>query len=311
VKLGIALVICLALALPATAAQEVLPRSTADRADEVSGPQIHAIYVVPADGTDRGLDTDGTIERTVRSWNTWLASQTAGKGSLRLDTYGGGTLDVTFYRDAHTDAEIQARDPYVRDQLEGDLRAAHFVASDKIYAVYYDGASTYACGGGAYPPTLEGNVAAMYLHGLVGQPVPCDSNDFVPNGQPGYLEFAMVHEILHTLGFVPGCAPHQFASGHVSEPTNDLMYAGSEPWSLPPTLDVGHDDYFLTGRTDCPDLASSPYLTANPPPPAAPVQTSTPTTKSTPKAKPKVKPKPKIPKCKKHQHSIKKKPCHR
>jgi hypothetical protein len=310
-KLGIALVICLALALPATAAQEVLPRSTADRADEVSGPQIHAIYVVAADGTDTGLDTDGTIERTVRSWNTWLESQTAGKGGFRLDTYGGGTLDVSFYRAPHTDAEIQARGPYVRDLLEGDLRAAHFDASGKLYAVYYDGTSTYSCGGGAYPPTLEGNVAALYLHGLVGQPVPCDSNSFVPNGEPGYLEFAMLHEILHTLGFVPACAPHQFATGHVSEPSNDLMYAGSEPWSLPPTLDVGHDDYFMTRRTDCADLASSPYLTANAPPAATPVQTTRPTPKSTAKPKAKPKPKPKLLKCKKHQHSTKKKPCRR
>jgi hypothetical protein len=294
-RLGVALVVVLALAMPAAAAREVLPRSTSDRPDEAAGPQIHAIYVVPSDGTDRGLDTDGTIERTVRSWNDWLASQSAGKGGFRLDTYGNGTLDVTFFRDPRTNADMASNGAFVRDRLQDDLHAAGFNDANKIYAVYYDGTSTYSCGGGAYPPTLPGNVAAMYLHGLPNGPVPCDSNAFVPNGQPGYLEFAMIHEIMHTLGYVPACAPHQFNGGHVTDPPNDLMYQGTQPWAFPAVLDAGHDDYFMTGRTDCPDLANSPYLTGNAPP----------------VAKPKPKPKPKIPKCKKHQHSTKKKPCHR
>lgn len=285
-----------AAALSAPASERAAPRSTADRPDDVRGSQIHVVYAVPSDGADHGLDTDGTIEATVRSWNGWLSSQTVGKGGLRLDTFDGA-LDVTFFRDPHSQAEIDAQGPFVRDLLERDLHAARLNATDKVYAVYYDGTSSWSCGGGAWPPELPGNVAAMYIHGLPGAAIPCDSNAFVPGGSPGYLEFGMIHEIMHTLGFVPKCAPHHTRAGHVSEPVNDLMYAGDAPWQLPPTLDPGHDDYFQTGRTDCLDLASSPYLESNLPPAAPPVV--------------KPKPKPKPPKCKRGQRSTKRKPCRR
>lgn len=288
----------LSLAVPAQAAREALPRAAADRVDDSAAPQVHVVYALPSDGLDRGLDMNGTIEATVHSWNGWLATQTAGKGGLRLDT-AGGALDVTFFRDPHTDAEIRAQGAFVRDLLQSDLHAAGLDAPNKLYAVYYDGTSSFACGGGAWPPDLPGDVAAMYLHGLDGTPAACDQNQFTPGGAPGYLEFAMVHEIMHTLGFVPTCAPHHTLRGHVSDAANDLMYAGDAPWQLPPTLDVGHDDYFETGRTDCLDLARSPFLESNVPvtPPAPPTV--------------KPKPKPKPPLCKKRQHSTKRKPCRR
>ena len=71
----------------------------------------------------------------------------------------------------------------------------------------------------------------------------------------------MIHEILHTMGFVAANAPRQTLSGHVPE-TNDLMYAGSAPWGLPNlVLDVGRNDYYgdnvPAGVTN---LRDSPYL---------------------------------------------------
>jgi hypothetical protein len=42
------------------------------------------------------------------------------------------------------------------------------------------------------------------------------------------------------------------------------MWAGDAPWRTDAPdrmqLDAGHDDYYGHGRTDCPDLANSPYL---------------------------------------------------
>src|SRR2546425_5339206 len=60
-----------------TAVITVSLRATSDRADEVSGNQIHVLYVLPSDGTDRGLDIDGTLQNTVGSFQIWLAGQTA------------------------------------------------------------------------------------------------------------------------------------------------------------------------------------------------------------------------------------------
>ena len=235
-----------------------LPRATADRPDDVSGPQVHLVYAVPADGVDRGLDTNGVIAGTVSVWETWLAGQTGGR-MLRLDTYQGAD-DITFVRLPQSNAELASAGVYVRDRIEADLKADGLIVPGKIYGVYYDGSGAPTCGGGALPPVLPGQVGALFLHGTPPGAPPCDSNQFHSPGQaPGYLDFAMLHELLHTLGFVPSCAPHFTLAGHVSDSPNDLMYAGPLPWN-PTTLDVGHDDYFDAHIPGCLDLSNSPYL---------------------------------------------------
>jgi hypothetical protein len=250
--------------LSAGATSAVLPRVTTDRPDDSAAPQIHVIYALPSDGADRALDENGTLNDSVTSWNAWLANQTGGP-NLRLDT-SNGMLDTTFVRLPESDAQIEARGAFVRDELEKQLHALGFNQPQKIYAVYYDGRSTISCGGGAWPPVLPGNVAALYLHGLYNGPVPCDTNRWGSVGGPRYLEFAMIHEILHTLGFVPTCAPHHTSAGHVSDSPADLMYAGSAPWA-PSTLDVGHDDYYDAHRSGCLDLSASAYFTSGQPVP--------------------------------------------
>jgi len=77
------------------AARSGLDRSTTDRPDDITGPQVHAMYVVPADGTDRALDTNGTIAASVANRDGWLRGQTGGRG-LRLDTFGGLPTSPSF-----------------------------------------------------------------------------------------------------------------------------------------------------------------------------------------------------------------------
>ena len=84
--------------------------------------------------------------------------------NLRFDTYQG-SLDVSFFRLAATDATVASRGAFVREAVEQELRAAGFDRPDRIYAVYYDGSSTYACGGAFWPPQLNGNAIVMYLRG--------------------------------------------------------------------------------------------------------------------------------------------------
>jgi hypothetical protein len=238
-----------------------LPRAEADRPDEVRGPQIHVVYAVPSDRADRGLDTSGAIQGSVSLFQRWLAEQTGGP-NLRVDTYMG-MLDVTFARLDKTDAEISARGAFVREEIEAFLDRRGLTTAGKIYAVYYDGTSTYSCGGASWPPYVAGRLAAMYLNGLPQGPVPCSSNP-LRSDTPWYWEFAMLHDLLHTLGIVPTCAPHHWRAAHVSDSPNDLMWAGDEPWQLPPQLDIGRDDYYGHGRADCADLAGSEYLTSTP-----------------------------------------------
>ncbi|HEV8264892.1 MAG TPA: hypothetical protein VGQ06_08060 [Gemmatimonadales bacterium] len=237
-------------------------RSGVDRLDDVTGPQVHVVYVLPSDGDDRHLDTDGTLEHTVGSWQTWLGGQTGGR-VFRLDTYQGA-LDITFVQLARSNATMMSYGAYVRDTIEKDLTALGLVVSPKIYAVYYDGGSTFSCGGGAWPPALPGRVGALYLHGTPPGAPPCNTNTFVasPSDPPKYLEFSMIHELMHTLGFVATGAPHFTLAGHVSDSPTDLMYAGSLPWA-PSVLDVGQDDYYNPGGlpSGVLNFSTSLYLT--------------------------------------------------
>ena len=229
-------------------------RTGDDRPDDVDGYQIRVMYVLPSDGIDEEHDRNGRIERSVAGWNGWLAKQTGGP-KMRLDTCDG-KLDIGFQRLTKTDAAVKATGPYVREAIQRELPKR----AKKIFAVYYGGGSTYACGGGAWPPELVGHVAAMYLHGTPPGPRTCDVHEVGrADGLLGYFEFGILHETFHTLGGAPTCAPHQLESGHVSEDPKDLMYRGPLDWA-PEILDVGRDDYFGHGRADCLDIQKSVFL---------------------------------------------------
>lgn len=236
-------------------------RSAADRPDDASGPQIHLVYVLPADGSDESLDTNGRIARSATTWQSWLSAQTGGR-TLRIDSFNGAP-DITFVRIADTDAQMRARDPYIRNVLESRLITLGFTKADTIYAVYYGGSSGYSCGGGAWPPLLTGTVAALYLKGEPPGSPACATHQLgVSPGVPGYLEYGMLHEIIHTLGVVAECAPHHTRAGHTSDDPRDLMYSGDQPWGIYEglRLDIGRDDYYGHGRAGCADLATSSWL---------------------------------------------------
>jgi hypothetical protein len=234
-------------------------RATTDRADEKTGKQVHVVYAIASDANDDSLDTSGKIETSVKSWNKWLATQTGGK-ELRVDTYAGGHVDVTFLKLARTSAELGAAGTNLRNNLEYHLLARDFDNVDKVYLVYYGGIGDgTSCGSGAWPPTLHGTVGALYLLSAGG---PCNAAT-LGNDPPQYWEFLGVHEALHTLGLAGACAPHHNGTGHVSDSPADLMYRGNQPWA-PATLDVNHDDYFGVGNPACVDLANSALLDPEP-----------------------------------------------
>lgn len=239
-------------------------RSTTDRPDDVQGSQLHVVYVLPADGADRGMDTTTAIAYTVAAAQNWLANQLGGR-AFRLDTYRGA-LDVTFFRLSLTDKQMEARDPRIRTQIQNELRQAGLIQSDKLYLVYYDGVSRHACGGGGWPPHVAGPVAALYLKGAVAGHPSCSSLPFVtaPAQFPGYWEFVALHELFHTMGGVQENAPNYQDAypAHVRE-RNDLMYTGSAPWILDKTtrIDVGGDDYLGTNvPPGVNNLVHSPYF---------------------------------------------------
>jgi hypothetical protein len=244
-------------------------RSTTDRPDDVSGYQVHVMYVVPSDGTDRQYDTNGVLDISVASFEQWMSLQTGGR-QFRLDTYQGA-LDITFFRLAETDAQVASHGAFVREQIQAELNAAGFNNPKKLYAVYYDGTSTFSCGGSAWPPTITGDVTVLYLKGAYGS-VHCSDNAFTSSvNSPGIQEFSMLQEIFQTLGAAAVCAPHEIQNGKVSDSNTDILYAGSLPWRTS-KIDVGNDDYFDTHNPKCLDVAESVFIDPLPaqavPPPA-------------------------------------------
>jgi hypothetical protein len=244
---------------PALAA--TLPRSTVDRPDDFPGYQIHVVYALPSDGVDEQLDTKGKIATSISLAQDWLREQTGGR-TLRFDTYQAA-LDVSFLRLAIPGAQVPYPGYGPNERLLSAVLAAGFGASNKIYAIFYGGPSgNDRCGGGSIPPADLTKLAVVW----------CLSDYFDdPQYWTSYPDFTMIHEIFHTLGAVPSCAPHydRLHPAHFADNPHDLMYW--DTLELPITLDERHTDYYGHGRTDCLDVARSvffdpPLAGATPPP---------------------------------------------
>lgn len=240
---------------------KILARSTTNRADVSTLPRFKILYVVPSDGTDRGLDTAGLIHRAIGSGQRWLAAQTAGR-SIRLDL-AGGLLDITFVRAPRTDAAYYSYNAQILDSLQKDLNAAGWSQANVMNFVFYDGRHIDSCGSAVWPPNFPGNTGAIYLKGAPTSAVPCATTPFAatPTTAPAYQEFIVVHEMFHMLGVVSTTAPNHALSGHVGNDPTDLMYAGSLVWR-PSVVDITKTNYYNAaglpaGQTN---FATSPFV---------------------------------------------------
>ena len=212
-------------------------RSLMDRPAEVTGPQIHVIYMVSKGGVDRGFDTTGTLERSVIRFQNWFGSLTAHK--FREDQYQG-RLDITFFRSSRTDAQIARFGRFILNALHAELEAAGFDDPDTKYLIYYDGSNPLTCGNALQ----EGSAAAVYLNGSYDGDS-CRTPFVQDVGPPGYWDLAMLHEAMHTLGAVHFNAPNHNDGRrwHVDD-GSDLMHGGSDVTWRPQFVDRDNDDYF-------------------------------------------------------------------
>ena len=265
VSIAVASLVVVLLVSASAGAATARVRALTDMPDDISGPQVHFLYVVPSDGADGQLDSNGGMEQSIARIQNWLVTQTGNQG-LRVDTYNGAP-DITFVRLPHSDAQATMTNPWPLWVMGEDLVASGFNDSAKLYAAFYDGHSTWACGG-AKSPALP-KLGAMYLKAQpTNDPRPCSDAPGFGTGtdRPGYFEIGLLHEILHTIGFAPSCAPHVTEVDHVDDSPTDLMYhpdanspAGWD-WSHA-VLDFNHDDYYGAHIPGCSDLSDSPYLT--------------------------------------------------
>ena len=157
-------------------ASTLRPRREADAPDEVTGAQLHVLYVVPSDRDPMpGLDRDGTLARTVKAFNHWVQLQLG--ASFRIDTVDGD-VDVTFVRLPITEEAMavgtSAQDgpTRIRQRLLAALTPA-FAAPDKMYVVYYEGRAYGSCGNSDVPSHMPTNyVDGVWRSTFLAAPAP-------------------------------------------------------------------------------------------------------------------------------------------
>ncbi|MGH2709579.1 MAG: hypothetical protein ACRDH9_00030 [Actinomycetota bacterium] len=247
----------------------LFPRSNTDRPDEVSGRQIHVVYVVPAAMPDDQYDELGVLEDSVRSMNVWMKQQT-GNQEWVFDTYtlqpAGSSepmsaIDVSFLASDKTGTQLSG----VAD-VQAELIAHGFDKPNKRYLSYVASNAGGVCGDAWYPldqtPTpVDGQYSDIYLYSSEG----CRAREFAPNATtPSFTETIAMQEMIHNDAMVPLVAPHDclvglLAFGHVC--TGPLWAGGGDAGGLDPerfdvmfpyvglplsqkTLDADHLDYY-------------------------------------------------------------------
>ena len=233
-------------------AQAFAPRRVGVESASVSlppvspGPQFQVVVVVGSDGVV-DPSTGAAINHELALIDQWFAGQTGGR-QPRFGRDGAGNVAVTLIRLGQTTASLSSSPtPFAR--LQEDLGDAGLPSRGNALAVYAAFSNPNACGEGitgiAVDWTLTPNCPGA----------PSTSTPAFPWG----ATFVMAHELVHAFGAAPSCAPHWDGTGHVNDSSADIVWGGTSFDLAHLTLDVGHDDYYRTGRAGCLDIANSPY----------------------------------------------------
>lgn len=233
--------------------------SSVDRPDAIAGPQIHAIWVEPADSPDTFATGAPKLADDLASLSSWWVGQDPTR-TPRIDNavFPTGTCaDISFVRLAEPGSFFVGADNAF-NSIVNDLQTMGFGNLFKKYVVYYAGPSVEQdiCGTGAGSFTSGPSFAVLWLAGCPD--VPTDA--------------VAAHELLHALGALPAGAPNActaadnpvgpFADpGHPCDSSQDVLYPEATPGvSLSQLiLDVNHDDYYgHSGNWD--DLQDSAWL---------------------------------------------------
>src|SRR5262249_11575548 len=142
------------------------------RPDVVGGDQIHVVYAVPSDSTDRFAQVASAIATDIGAISAWWRGQDPTRAP-RFDLAGFsctgvGALDISDVRLPHPPSYYNQTGPPRLHLLRDDLLATGLADAAKKYLVYYDQAQPAAgtdCGA-AYVNAESGGThgyAAVYL----------------------------------------------------------------------------------------------------------------------------------------------------
>lgn len=235
-----------------------LLRSSYDRPDEISGPQVKAVYVLRHGANDRMYDTSGDIERAMRQANAFIQSE--GGKSIRLDIFQG-KVDVMFmplppgFEDRSADDCNRAPCPNEADFLR-HLASIGRASPEKTYLFFYSGETrgVFVCGGARQGKAVLLNLSETQGYASTGKHCSLDwSGAATDDFSWGLLA---VHELLHSLGAVCSSAPDSDGSSH-SRATADIM-GGRANGKV--KLDPNRRNYWGSVPAGCTDASQSPLF---------------------------------------------------
>ena len=236
-SLSIALLLSLLVGF-SNSANAAPSRSLVDRSDDLKGPQIHLVYVVPNDARDLEWDTSGQYKRWVDRAQEWLASE-IGK-TLKFDTYNG-ELDISFLRSKLTTQDMITRSTTSNSNVDGVLHTLikefleqspqrDYKTSPKTYMfMISENIKPEACG--------YAQLSSVFALGFTGGNCWQGPQDDVRSG--GVIPWpstTIVHEVFHTYGVEHTCDDVQdlmWGSGCTGKRTSNLLF-----------IDKDNNEYF-------------------------------------------------------------------
>ena len=239
----ISAIVCFSMVLTfaPSASAAVKTRSIVDRPDEISGFQVHLVYVATKGSRDSNWDTNGKIESWVVEGNNWLNKQLGRK--LIFDTISGD-LDITFMQSKYTAGQLCHKNCDALEKLEAEYIAQQisYDNSKSIIFVLDENLDKSSCGWAKSP----GNLSLVHL----GDPS-CSSSSSQERYGISWPAASLLHELFHTFGI-----------GHQCFDNTDLMIGSPEcPKTIankPTTLDSKRNKYVGSEVTDGIDLLKMP-----------------------------------------------------
>ena len=208
-------------ATPVTASMTIAnTRTSADLADVAQGYQIHAVYVVPSDGTDHALDTNGQLATILTDGNSLLQQDIARQ--VRIDSTATG-YDISYLHTRLTTAQVQTSTTLTTDLLT-EIGAFDNASANRKDWVFFVDVPAFQGGEACGYAGVGGVSAVVALQGSCGQQA---------FGLHSIASVTWVHEWFHNLGV-----------NHTASGVCDLMLpAPTCPLDGHMNIDVNHTGY--------------------------------------------------------------------
>ncbi|HEX7166631.1 MAG TPA: hypothetical protein VF230_06600 [Acidimicrobiales bacterium] len=218
----------------------------ADAPDLAGKPQLHAVYIHPADKPSRFGTYASMFQADARQASQFLLDTR--QRSLRWDEAVRGSgryLDITVVRSAYKAKQLATGSQF--DLVSRDLSRV-FPTSNPAYAnkkfvVWLDADSRYCGQGSLYQDTRRqaGNYNERRTTGIVYRPY---TSDALTGGW--CRGRTLLHEIGHNLGALQQVAPNAFDGAHCDDDDNDVMCYTAQAASGAgvAVFDAGSNDYW-------------------------------------------------------------------